>query len=107
MRHSWSADEAIPLTWTPDHVWKTELKLPPGPVEYKYILQWGNTIRWEEGNNHAVTMQPHSRVCITDFWQEGPPHRLLLALSPTSTLPKVASLLRLHKTEVIDDREDE
>ena len=94
------------MAWTKDHVWTIELKLPPGPLEYKYLLRSASDIRWEDGSNHYVLLQPKSRVCITDFWQVNPQHRLLGAI-PVVHLPKVGSLLRLHKTEMLDDRDED
>jgi hypothetical protein len=82
---SWDSSRALKMKWSRDHWWEISLKLPPGSVEFKFILQAENspTIHWEQGNasfhswasNHRYYISPpptspSNIICIWGNFQE-------------------------------------
>eukprot|EP01114_Cavostelium_apophysatum_P013588 TRINITY_DN3324_c0_g1_i1.p1 TRINITY_DN3324_c0_g1~~TRINITY_DN3324_c0_g1_i1.p1 ORF type:complete len:244 (-),score=24.99 TRINITY_DN3324_c0_g1_i1:37-768(-) len=69
----WNTDNALKLTWNPDHMWSVELQLVPGTFNYKYFILNERTkqITWEGGSNRELLISEISqKEWKKDVWQD-------------------------------------
>ncbi|KAJ7195286.1 hypothetical protein O6H91_Y511800 [Diphasiastrum complanatum] len=73
---AWDPSAAVPLQWSDNHVWSTELKVPVGKIyEYKFILSGQNgVIEWQPGPNRTfeVSFETSSPLVVIEPWDLGP-----------------------------------
>eukprot|EP00879_Flechtneria_rotunda_P010925 GHRR01011416.1.p1 GENE.GHRR01011416.1~~GHRR01011416.1.p1 ORF type:complete len:304 (+),score=119.92 GHRR01011416.1:397-1308(+) len=68
----WSAEAALPLTWTDGHVWQASIEVPADCIdlEYKAVLRSPNgNVLWEKGNNHKADLLGISDVELFHVFQ--------------------------------------
>lgn len=46
---AWNSQKGLELTWGEGHVWRGKAALPPGPVEFKFVIVRKNALEWEHG----------------------------------------------------------
>lgn len=75
---SWEIQKAIPLTWSPGHLWNgpATVSIDDGVIEYKFIARDSGLghIIWEPGSNHkidATKLAAGTTTGIDCFWGGG------------------------------------
>ncbi|CAL0304441.1 unnamed protein product [Lupinus luteus] len=80
MLGSWNPSNALPMSWSDDHIWTTHLNVPAGKtIQFKFLLK-GKTgdIIWQPGPDRILhTWESMDRVTICEDWDNAGSQKLI------------------------------
>eukprot|EP00192_Tetraselmis_astigmatica_P019927 CAMPEP_0117673166 /NCGR_PEP_ID=MMETSP0804-20121206/14323_1 /TAXON_ID=1074897 /ORGANISM="Tetraselmis astigmatica, Strain CCMP880" /LENGTH=211 /DNA_ID=CAMNT_0005481877 /DNA_START=61 /DNA_END=696 /DNA_ORIENTATION=- len=67
--------DSKPLSWTEGDVWTLDCDVPPGPVEYKYVIKTvdGALLGWQPGSNRHIEVPEGTTITVSDGWESEVP----------------------------------
>ncbi|WCJ28079.1 Carbohydrate-binding-like fold [Euphorbia peplus] len=69
----WDPDNAVPLTWSDDHVWNLDLDVPVGKfIQFKFILkEITGSIVWQPGPDRILkTWETNNTIVVSEDWED-------------------------------------
>ncbi|WOL02013.1 hypothetical protein Cni_G10732 [Canna indica] len=69
---AWDPSMAIPMEWTPGHLWTAELAVPVGrKMEFKFIVRGlSGEIKWQPGPDRSIeTWATNNTIVVCEDWE--------------------------------------
>ncbi|KAE9592011.1 hypothetical protein Lal_00038402 [Lupinus albus] len=80
MLGSWNPSNALPMTWSDDHIWTTHLNIPAGrTIQFKFLLKGKKgDIIWQPGPDRILhTWETMEKVTICEDWDNAGSQKLI------------------------------
>ncbi|KAJ7961258.1 Phosphoglucan, water dikinase, chloroplastic-like protein [Quillaja saponaria] len=76
----WDPSDAIPMTWSDEHIWTVELDIPVGKtIKFKFILKGkGGEIMWQPGSDRIFqTWETNNTISVCEDWDNAELQKLI------------------------------